>query len=104
MQDPSEDRVILLIHKIEIIFTYTEKVSSWFGKTAKINYLPWEDWCKSVSEEESIMTWDHIAHSPNCSIEKARSLLGYQPHYSSLQALQESVSWLVERGIIKLRE
>ncbi|MHB1376728.1 MAG: NAD-dependent epimerase/dehydratase family protein [Candidatus Humimicrobiaceae bacterium] len=83
---------------------YAEKVASWFGKTAKINYLPWDDWCKSVSEEESIMTWDHIAHSPNCSIEKARSLLGYQPHYTSLQALQESVHWLVECGIIKLQE
>jgi len=81
---------------------YAEKVSSWFGKTAKISYLPWEDWCKSVSEEEAGLTWDHIAHSPNCSIEKAKHLLGYQPHYTSLQALQESINWLVEHGIIKL--
>ena len=81
---------------------YAEKVSSWFGKTAKISYLPWEDWCKSVPEEEAGLTWDHIAHSPNCSIEKAKHLLGYQPHYTSLQALQESVNWLVEHGTIKL--
>jgi nucleoside-diphosphate-sugar epimerase len=79
---------------------YAEKVSSWFGKTAKINYLPWEDWRKAVSEEDVEMTLDHISHSPNCSIEKAKRLLGYQPHYTSLQALQESVIWLVEHGIV----
>ena len=81
---------------------YAEKFSSWFAKTARISYLPWEDWCKSVPEEEAGLTWEHIAHSPNCSIEKAKHLLGYQPHYTSLQALLESVNWLVEHGIIKL--
>jgi nucleoside-diphosphate-sugar epimerase len=81
---------------------YAEKVSSWFGKTAKIKYLPWEDWRKSVPEEEATLTWEHIMHSPNCSIEKAKRLLDYQPHYSSLQALHESVNWLIEHGVVKL--
>lgn len=81
---------------------YAEAVSFWFGKTAALNFLPWEVWSKTVSEEDASATWDHIAHSPNCSIEKARRLLGYQPRYSSLQALQESVNWLVEKGIVKL--
>ena len=44
------------------------------------------------------MTHDHIAHSPNCSIAKARRLLNYEPSYTSLQAVQESVGWLVENG------
>lgn len=81
---------------------YAEAVSSWFGKTAALNFLTWEVWSKTVSEEDASATWDHIAHSPNCSIEKAKRLLGYQPRYSSLQALQESVNWLVEKGIVKL--
>jgi nucleoside-diphosphate-sugar epimerase len=46
------------------------------------------------------MTWDHIAHSPNCSIAKARRLLGYHPRYSSLQAVRESVDWLIEHEVI----
>jgi nucleoside-diphosphate-sugar epimerase len=45
-------------------------------------------------------TWEHIARSSNMSIEKARALLGYAPRYSSLQAVRESVAWLVERGRI----
>ena len=47
------------------------------------------------------MTWDHIAHSPNCSIAKARSLLGYEPRYSSLQAVRESVDWLIAQGVVR---
>ena len=29
-------------------------------------------------------TWDHLAHSSNCSIAKAQKLLDYQPRYSSM--------------------
>ena len=49
-----------------------------------------------MSEEDSQATWDHIAHSPNCSIAKAQRTLDYQPRYTSLQAVEESVSWLIE--------
>jgi nucleoside-diphosphate-sugar epimerase len=54
-----------------------------------------------VSEEEAEGTWDHIAHSPNCSIAKAGRLLDYQPRYSSLQAVRESLGWLVEHGEVE---
>lgn len=37
---------------------------------------------------------DHIVHSPHASIEKARRLLGYEPRYSSLDAVTEAVEWL----------
>jgi nucleoside-diphosphate-sugar epimerase len=47
------------------------------------------------------VTWDHIAHSPNCSIAKARTLLGYEPHYSSLEAVRESLDWLIGQGLVR---
>lgn len=40
-------------------------------------------------------------HSPNCSIEKAHSRLGYEPRYGSLDAVRESVGWLMEHGIVR---
>ena len=52
------------------------------------------------SVEEAAATWDHIAHSPNCSIAKASRLLGYQPRYTSLEAVQESVAWLIEHQVV----
>ncbi len=79
---------------------YAEAMFAWFGQPARLAFAPWDEWRKGVSEQEAAATWDHIAHSPNCSIAKARHLLGYEPRYSSLQAVQESVSWLIDHGII----
>jgi nucleoside-diphosphate-sugar epimerase len=73
---------------------YAESMFAWHGHEPNIKYLPWEDWRKTVSEEDAATTWNHISHSPNCSIEKARRLLGFTPRYSSLAAVEESVLWL----------
>jgi nucleoside-diphosphate-sugar epimerase len=64
---------------------YAEAMARWFGTQPRLSFLPWEEWKKGVSTQEAQSTWDHIAHSPNCSIEKARRLLGYAPRYTSLQ-------------------
>jgi len=73
---------------------YAESVAAWYGKPARLTYLGWEQWRHTVSPEEAAATWDHIAHSPNASIAKARALLGYEPRYSSLEAVREAVEAL----------
>ena len=73
---------------------YAEAIASWYGKAAKLQFLPWEEWKETVSEEDANATWDHIAHSPNCSIDKAQRRLKYSPKYSSLEAVKESLLWL----------
>jgi nucleoside-diphosphate-sugar epimerase len=80
---------------------YAERLYAWFGRKPALSYLAWDEWRKGASEEDASMTWDHIAHSPNCSIAKARRLLGYSPRYSSLEAVFESVGWLLHNGVIK---
>jgi nucleoside-diphosphate-sugar epimerase len=80
---------------------YAESMAAWFGQPARLRFLPWEDWRATVSEAEAEATWDHIAHSPNCSIAKAQRLLGYRPRYSSFQAVTEAVDWLIKQeGIL----
>ena len=81
---------------------YAQAVSAWFGKKVSLRFLSWDEWKDTVSMEEAAATWDHIAHSPNCSIEKARRLLDYQPRYSSLEAVYESLHWLIEHQVIKV--
>ncbi len=75
---------------------YATAMAAWYGKEANLSFLPWEKWKNKVSKTEAALTWDHIAHSPNCSIDKAKKLLNYQPRYSSLQAIQESVKQYFE--------
>jgi nucleoside-diphosphate-sugar epimerase len=74
---------------------YAEAVAAWFGQPARLRFVPWPEWKTQVSEQEASATWDHIAHSPNCSIAKAQRLLNYQPRYSSLQGVFEAVGWLM---------
>jgi len=77
---------------------YAEAMAAWFGQPARLDYLAWEEWKTTVSEEDATATWDHIAHSPNCSISKAQRLLGYEPRYRSLEAVQESVKWQIDNN------
>ena len=79
---------------------YAEAMYAWFGQEPKLKFSGWEEWRQTVPENEAGATWDHIAHSPNCSIEKARRLIAYNPRYSSLEAVYESVSWLIDNGVV----
>ena len=58
---------------------YAEAVYGWFSQRPKLQFLGWEEWRKTVPEKEAASTWEHIARSPNASIEKARRLLDYEP-------------------------
>jgi nucleoside-diphosphate-sugar epimerase len=82
---------------------YAEAVAGWFGKPARLRFLPWDEWRQTVSERDASITWDHIARSPNCSIAKAQRLFGYEPRYRSLDAVRESVTWLAANGRLDLR-
>jgi len=77
---------------------YAERLYAWFGHQPALSFSPWEEWRRTVAEEDARATWDHIAHSPSCSIDKARRLLAYAPRYSSLQAVTESLEWLLADG------
>ena len=79
---------------------YAEAMAAWFGRTPNLVFLPWPEWKARQTEEEANATWEHIYRSPSCSIAKAQRLLGYEPHYSSLAAVRESVTWLIEQGIV----
>jgi nucleoside-diphosphate-sugar epimerase len=81
---------------------YAEAVAGWFGHDARLAFLPFESWRETVSKEDAQATWEHIARSPNCSIDKAQELLGYAPRYSSLEAVRESLTTLIGRGTVAL--
>jgi nucleoside-diphosphate-sugar epimerase len=76
---------------------YAEAMYRWFGRESRVRCLGWEEWKSRHTEEQARATWDHIAHSPSCSMEKARRLLGFEPRWSSLDAVREAVGWLSAR-------
>ena len=72
------------------------------GREPKLRYLPWMEWKDGQNELEAAQTYDHVAHSPNCSIAKAERMLGYRPRYRSIEAVCESVNWLIEKEIVQV--
>jgi nucleoside-diphosphate-sugar epimerase len=82
------------------LYGYAHGVAAWFGREAQLSYLAWDEWKKTVSEKEALTTWGHIARSSCCSIEKARKLIGYEPRYSSLEAVKEAVFALLDSKTI----
>jgi nucleoside-diphosphate-sugar epimerase len=81
---------------------FAERAAAWFGKETHLEFLPWEQWEKNFSREDVEDTRGHLTHSTNASIEKAGRLIGYRPRYSSLEAVYESVMYLVEIGQVKV--
>ena len=80
---------------------YAESVAGWFGQTTNLEFLPFNEWQKTVDTEDANSTKAHLDHNPNCySITKAQRLLNYQPRYTSLQAIQGSINWLINAGKI----
>ncbi|QQR34966.1 NAD-dependent epimerase/dehydratase family protein [Devosia oryziradicis] len=82
---------------------YAEAMYRWFGHEPRLSFAGFEEWAKSQDADEAKATWEHIARSPNCSIEKGRRLLGYAPRYTSLEAAQEAVTWLISDGQVQGR-
>jgi nucleoside-diphosphate-sugar epimerase len=73
-------------------------VAAWFGREAVLDFVDCDELERRVGSEHASATLDHVERSIAASIESARSILGYAPRYSSLEALRESLRWLVEHG------
>lgn len=80
---------------------YAEAMYRWFGREPRLSYMPFDEWRTHQAPEEAEATWEHIIRSPNHSMDKARRLLDFTPRYSSLEAVQEAVSWLIANGRVE---
>jgi nucleoside-diphosphate-sugar epimerase len=73
-------------------------VAGWFGREPVLDLLDWDAYEERVGAEHAQATREHIERGIAASIDRARSVLGYAPRYSSLDTLQESLRWLVAQG------
>jgi nucleoside-diphosphate-sugar epimerase len=79
---------------------YAHAVADWFGQEARLGFLPIGQLRGQLPEQDAAAMWDHVAHSPNCSMEKAARLLGFRPRYSAIEAALSGIGWLVDNGKI----
>jgi len=73
-------------------------VAGWFGREPSLELVDWDEFERRVGPEHAATTRDHVDRSIAADIGRARSVLGYTPRYTSLDALHESLRWLVDHG------
>jgi len=81
---------------------YAGAVAGWFGREAKLRYLPVEEWKRTMEPNDAASSYGHLIHSTHCSPLKAMGQLGYRPRYTSLEAVREAVDWLIAQGRIQV--
>ena len=80
---------------------FAEGLAARFGQKANLRYLPFEEWKSSLPPEFVEGGVSHTIHCSNASIAKAVERLDYHPRYSSIDAVEESVRWLVAHGQVR---
>jgi nucleoside-diphosphate-sugar epimerase len=77
-------------------------VAGWFGREAVIEFVEWAEFERRVGAEHAEATREHVTRSIAASIDRARQVLGYQPRYSSLDAVHDALGWLAANGQVDL--
>ena len=75
-------------------------VAAWFGREAVLELVDWTEFERRVGGEHAGVTREHVARSIAASIDRGREVHGYRPRYSTLDALHESLQWLVAAGVV----
>jgi nucleoside-diphosphate-sugar epimerase len=79
-------------------------VAGWFGREPVLELVEWAEFERRVGTDHAAVTREHVARGIAASIDRARAVLGYQPRYSSLDALRESLRRLVADGQVDVPE
>ena len=77
---------------------YAEAMYRWFGHEPRLSFAPYDQWKLGLDKKDADASWGHVMRSSCVSIEKSRARLGYNPRFSSLEAIQESVTALIASG------
>ncbi|HEY6493114.1 MAG TPA: NAD-dependent epimerase/dehydratase family protein [Trebonia sp.] len=70
----------------------------WFGREPALDFVGWDEFSRRAGTAHAEVTREHTSRSIAASIARAREVLGYAPRYTALEALRESLAWLVANG------
>jgi nucleoside-diphosphate-sugar epimerase len=73
-------------------------VAAWFGREPVLDFVDWAEFSRRVGPEQAETTRQHTFRSITASVDRARQVLGYEPRFSSLDAMHEALTWLVANG------
>lgn len=81
---------------------YAAAAASWFGKSATLESVTWDEFRADVGARNADLSWDHLLRSHFVTTEKAHRLLGYVPQHSAADTVFESVTWLIDNDKLEV--
>jgi nucleoside-diphosphate-sugar epimerase len=81
---------------------FLQIAAGWFGQPARTRSVSWDEFRSSTTAEYADSSWEHLSRSQYASIEKARTLLGYDPAYEPEAAVLDGIRWLIDHGRLKV--
>jgi nucleoside-diphosphate-sugar epimerase len=81
---------------------YVELAAAWFGQSATVEPVTWDEFRRSTPPEHADASWGHLARSHCFSIDKARASLRYAPRFEPEEAVLESIRWLVAHDQLRV--
>lgn len=82
---------------------YVTIASGWFGLEPRLEQVSWDEFHERAGQEHGDASWGHLHRSQVMSIDKARTLLGYEPAYEPDAAVLESLRWLIQHEQVEVR-
>ena len=77
-------------------------VAAWFGREPNLDFVDWPEFERQVGAGPAEVTREHTFRNLTASIDRARRVLGYEPRFTSLDALHEAVRWLAAHGEVNV--
>lgn len=72
-----------------------EAAAGWFGREPVLRSVTWGEFAAQTTPEHAATSREHLQRSHVMSIDKATSVLGYAPQFTSEDAVREAVQWMV---------
>jgi nucleoside-diphosphate-sugar epimerase len=70
-----------------------ENLYEYYGKEPNLRFVEWQEFLETVGEKNAADTYDHVFHSPCCTVEKAKRLLGVEIKYSIMDIFLEYIEF-----------
>ncbi len=70
-----------------------EELYAHYGQKPNLRFVEWEEFERVVGKQNADVTYDHATHSPCCSVEKAKKLLGVELKYSIMDIFKEYLQY-----------
>ena len=70
-----------------------ENLYAYYGQKPNLRFVDWAEFEEVVGKGNADVTYDHAYHSPCCSVEKAKRLLGVEIKYSIMDIFKEYLEY-----------